>query len=140
LRQVEARAAVSRLVLPPAISNINIIERFEMCQTDYEPTDTAAVLTTGAIGKLAAATADLRAGNGNILAKIANYETQFNAVLADLEKRIDAQAHKVRQLIADAERRESYLPDRDGRPRPRPAKRTGPAPPKPRQTGARRRG
>lgn len=73
-----------------------------MYQTDYEPTDTAAVLTTGAIGKLAAATADLRAGNGNILAKIANYETQFNAALADLSARIDHVETETKARIADA--------------------------------------
>ena len=79
-------------------------KKFEMYEVP--DTDTAAVLTTGAIGKLAAAAAELRANNGNILAKLANYETQFDATLADLGKRIDAQAAKVRELIADAERRE----------------------------------
>ena len=45
--------------------------------TDYEPTDTAAVLTTGAIGKLANAAAEAR----NLISKT-------TATLADLERRI----------------------------------------------------
>jgi hypothetical protein len=64
-------------------------------------------ITVGSISKLSAAAAELRADNGNTLAKLAKFETQFKATLADLSKRIDAQAAKVRELIADAERREA---------------------------------
>ena len=48
-----------------------------MYQIDYEPSDTAAVLTTGAIGKLANAAAEAR----NLISKT-------TATLADLERRI----------------------------------------------------
>jgi hypothetical protein len=56
--------------------------KFEMYQTDYEPTDTGAVLTTGAIGKLATAAAETRTA----LAKI---EAKSAAALADLSTRIE---------------------------------------------------
>jgi hypothetical protein len=49
-----------------------------MYQTEYEPTDTGAVLTTGAIGKLANAAADTRA----LVAKT-------KAALADIERRVE---------------------------------------------------
>jgi hypothetical protein len=49
-----------------------------MYQTEYEPTDTAAVLTTGAIGKLANAAADTRA-----------LITKTKAALADIEQRVE---------------------------------------------------
>jgi hypothetical protein len=92
---------------PPAAFRIITSRKNEDVPDRLRADRTAAVLTTGAIGKLASAAAELRADNGNILAKLAKFETQFNAVLADLGKRIDAQAAKVRELVADAERREA---------------------------------
>jgi ActR/RegA family two-component response regulator len=76
---------------------INIIERIVKM---YDDTDTAAVLTTGAIGKLAAAVAELRANDGDFLTKFANYETQFRAVIADLNKRLDERDARMSEAFA----------------------------------------
>jgi hypothetical protein len=67
----------------------------------FNPT-TGSELTLGAVQKLAAATADLRAADGSILAKVAKFEAAFNAAIADLERRIDHVETETKARIVDA--------------------------------------
>jgi hypothetical protein len=73
-----------------------------MYQTDYEPTDTASVLTTGAIGKLAAATANLRVETTDLNERLAKYRAAFDETLDDLERRIASVEAEVKAQIAGA--------------------------------------